>query len=315
MIPRPTTRLLALLELLQSRDLISGAELAQRLEIDRRSVRRYIQMLDEIGVPVETVRGPHGGYRLRPGRKIPPLLLTDDEVIALALALQAMPQLGLALEPGVAAGLRAKLERILPAGLQAQMRALERGVGVAPVTENQADSALIATLSAAAHAGRQMQLAYCAEDRPPTNRLIDPYGVARWSRAWYLVAYCHLRAAIRLFRLDRIATATTLTSRFTAPTNFDPYAYVAQAMVAYPGRWAVKVTLTATPTQLAETDLAHYGTISPAPTGPGTIFTGQFDCLDGIARRLIATGYRFTVNSPPELRTTLHQIAAQLLAT
>ena len=74
-IPRPTTRLLALLGVLQARDLVSGAELARRLEVDGRSVRRYIAMLNEIGVPVETVRGPHGGYRLRPGLTIPPLLL------------------------------------------------------------------------------------------------------------------------------------------------------------------------------------------------------------------------------------------------
>src|SRR5262249_23784123 len=98
-IPRPTTRLLALLELLQPRDWISGAELARRLEVNGRSVRRYIAMLDEIGIPVEAMRGRAGGYRLRPGYKLPPLLFTDEEAVALALALQVVPRLGLALTP------------------------------------------------------------------------------------------------------------------------------------------------------------------------------------------------------------------------
>src|SRR5215468_142120 len=104
MIPRPTTRLLALLELLQSHDLLGGEAIARRLEIDTRSVRRYVTMLQDIGIPVEAVRGPHGGYRLRPGFRLPPLMLTEDEALALGLAVKEIPHGGLALAPGVVAG-------------------------------------------------------------------------------------------------------------------------------------------------------------------------------------------------------------------
>ena len=315
-IPRPTTRLLALLEVLQARDLVSGAELARRLEVDGRSVRRYIAMLDEIGIPVETVRGPAGGYRLRPGPKIPPLLLTDEEAVALALALQAMPGLGLDLGAGVTAGLRAKLERTLPAGVQARVRALEGNVAFAPApAKGTTEGALVAALGEAAAAGRQVQLRYRAEADAETVRIVEPYGVARWSRAWYLVAYCHLRVGIRLFRLDRIVGAEPLAARFARPRDFDPYAYVARAMAAFPGRWAVAVALDLSPEQARASVLAPYGTMEALAAGAGTIFRGRFDDLNGVARWLVSIGCAFVVHEPAELREALRQLAGTIAAT
>lgn len=308
-IPRPTTRLLALLELLQARDLVSGAELARRLEVEGRSVRRYIAMLDEIGIQVETVRGPHGGYRLRPGPVLPPLLLTDEEAVALALALQALPGLGLDLGAGVAAGLRAKLERTLPAGIQARLRALEANVAFPPEAPGaSAEGPLIAALGEAAEGGRQVQLDYRAEDGTMTTRLIDPYGVARWSRAWYLVAYCHLRAGGRLFRLDRIAAAEPLPGRFTPPANFDTYAHVARAMADYPGHWAVTITLDLPLDQARTITAAVSGTLDTDEAGQ-TRFRGRFDNLNGTARWLASLGCAFTVIEPDELRAALRRLA------
>ncbi|HEY8602440.1 MAG TPA: YafY family protein [Thermomicrobiales bacterium] len=315
-IPRPTTRLLALLEVLQTRDLVSGAELARRLEVDGRSVRRYIAMLDEIGIPVETVRGPAGGYRLRPGPKIPPLLLTDEEAIALALALQAVPGLGLDLGAGVAAGLRAKLERTLPAGIRARVRALEGSVALDPGPAMMAaEGALVAALGEAAEAGRRVRLRYRAEGDAGTVRLVEPYGVARWSRAWYLVAYCHLRVGVRLFRLDRIAGVETLPERFERPHDFDPYAYVARAMAEFPGRWAVTVALDLPLDRARASVLAPYGTLEVAPAGDETIFRGRFDNLDGVARWLVSVGCGFVVREPAELREALRRLAGTIAAT
>ena len=128
LIPRPTTRLLALLELLQARDRVSGAELARRLEINGRSVRRCITMLEAIGIPVEAARGRAGGYRLRPGYRLPPLLFTDEEAVVLALALRGLPRLGLRFDPSALLGLEAKLARVLPVALGERVRALETGI-------------------------------------------------------------------------------------------------------------------------------------------------------------------------------------------
>lgn len=310
-IPRPTTRLLALLEVLQSRDIVSGSELARRLEIDGRSVRRYIAMLAEIGILVETVRGPHGGYRLRPGPRIPPLLLTEEEAVTLALAFGTLPHLGLTLTPETVTGLRAKLERTLSTGLRERVRALAASIALPPMAPiAAANGALLTALGEAASAGRRVRLQYRAEEGAETVRLVDPYGVARWSRAWYLVAHCHLRAGVRLFRLDRIAAAEATDERFTPPADFDAYAHVARAMAEYPGRWAVDVRLALPLAAAQDSMIAPYGTLTA--DGAGSRFQGRFDNLDGLARELVSLRCRFTVGEPPELREALRRLAVEI---
>src|SRR5262249_4855207 len=124
----PATRLLTMLEVLQARGRVSGRELAERLEVDPRTVRRYAVKLEELGIPVETERGPGGGYRLRPGYKLPPLMLTDDEATAVVLGLIAARQTGIATQgPGLDDAL-AKILRVLPAELRERVAALDEGL-------------------------------------------------------------------------------------------------------------------------------------------------------------------------------------------
>src|SRR6476646_3946320 len=121
----PTTRVLTILELLQSRQQLSGPELAQRLEVNTRTVRRYITMLQDLGIPVEAERGRYGAYRLRPGFKLPPLMFTEDEALALTLGLLAARRLGLTAAAPAVEGALAKVERVMPATLQARMEAVQ----------------------------------------------------------------------------------------------------------------------------------------------------------------------------------------------
>jgi predicted DNA-binding transcriptional regulator YafY len=312
MIPRPTTRLLALLELLQSHDILGGETIARRLEIDTRSVRRYVAMLQDIGIPVEAVRGPHGGYRLRPGYKLPPLMLTEDEALALALAVREIPRAGLTLAPAVITGLQAKLERVLPEPLRAQVRAMAAGIALPPATAvTPAEASLIALFGQAVHAGRQVRIRYrTGEDE--TVRVIDPYGVVRWSSAWYLVGYCHLRMGIRMFRLDRVIDAEPLATTFTPPDSFDTYAYVTQAMEEYPGRWLVTVVLAVPIEEARRIVPAGYGSLYPSARG--TRFVGRFNHLDQFARWLVSTGCSFMIVEPPELRDELRRLAQSVVA-
>jgi predicted DNA-binding transcriptional regulator YafY len=313
MIPRPTTRLLALLELLQSHDLLGGEVIARRLEIDTRSVRRYVAMLQDIGIPVESVRGPHGGYRLRPGFKLPPLMFTEDEALALGLAVMEIPHAGLALAPGVVAGLQAKLERVLPVPLRAQVRAMTSGVALAPAAPvTPAEGSLIALLGQATQDRAQVCIHYRTANGDATIRTVDPYGIARWSRAWYLAGYCHLRTGLRVFRLDRIVEAERLDTRFTPPANFDVYGYVTQTMERYPGRWMVMITLALPIEEARRIVPPGYGSLRAADGG--TRFEGRFNQLDWLARWLVSLGCRFTVHDPPELRDELRHLAREIAA-
>jgi predicted DNA-binding transcriptional regulator YafY len=125
---RPTTRLLALLELLQARGRMTSSEIAGRLEVGERSVRRYVERLREIGIPVEGERGRYGAYSLRPGFKLPPLMFTDEEALGLGLALLAARRLGLSGVVPVVEGALAKVERVMPEVLGERVRALEETV-------------------------------------------------------------------------------------------------------------------------------------------------------------------------------------------
>ena len=128
-VPQPTTRVLALLELLQARPGLRGAELADRLTVDERTVRRYVAALVELGIPVRADRGRYGGYRLHPGFKLPPLMLTDDEAVVVALGLVAARPLGLYTPAQPVGGASTEIPRVLPDGLRRQGAAREATLG------------------------------------------------------------------------------------------------------------------------------------------------------------------------------------------
>src|SRR5216683_476086 len=157
----PTTRVLTILELLQSRQQLSGPELAQRLEVNARTVRRYITMLQDLGFPVEAVRGRHGSYRLRPGFKLPPLMFTEDEALALTLGLLAARRMGLSAAAPAVEGALAKVERVMPATLRARMEAVQETLifDVPPPYATPASATLL-TFSIATQQRRRITMRY-----------------------------------------------------------------------------------------------------------------------------------------------------------
>ena len=174
----PTTRLLTILELLQAHQQLSGAALAARLEIDRRTVRRYITMLQDLGLPIAATTGRYGGYRLRPGYKLPPLIFSEDEAVALMLGLLTARRLGLASAAPAIEGALAKVARVLPGAVRARVGAIQETVTLdLAAAVRPADSPLIATLSTAAQQGQQVRLHYRSRDQQETERLFDSYAV------------------------------------------------------------------------------------------------------------------------------------------
>src|SRR5215469_12364387 len=175
---RPTARVLTVLELLQSHGRMTGAELARRLEVNIRTVRDYIEMLLDLGIPVEAERGRYGAYRLRPGYKLPPLIFTEDEAQALTLSLLVARQQGLAQTSPAFEGVLAKVMRVLPETTRVQVQAIEQTVIFEDRSFRVIPSVLTITiLSSTLQTGRCVQLRYRSAHEEVSERVFDPYGV------------------------------------------------------------------------------------------------------------------------------------------
>jgi len=310
----PTTRVLAVLELLQARRRVGGRELAERLEVDVRTVRRYVTMLQELGIPVESVPGPGGGYRLRPGFKLPPLMFTDDEALALTLGLLVTRRLGLDGAAPAIEGALAKLERVLPEQLRGRVSALQGTLAIAiPSSEVVTNAGLVAAICEAAEQGRRLTLGYRSGHREDTTRVVDPYGLIYLGARWYLAGYCHLREGLRMFRLDRICGCAPAPGSFERPPGFDGVAFVERSLATMPDIWSVEVLLH---TSIGEAQAAVPATIATLEACPeGVVLRCTRNDLDATARFLVSLGLPFTVRRPAELRDALLRLAATIERT
>lgn len=308
----PVTRLLTLLNLLQSRPGVTAAQLAEQLEVEARSVRRYITMLQDIGIPVEALRGRYGGYRLRPGFKLPPLMWTEEEAVAVTLGLQAIHQLGLSQTiPTVECAL-AKVERVLPQALRERVQAVQETVVLNLVTRSRAGlSTYVMPLSTAASQGKRVWMRYQTRPGEERERAFDCYGLVYHSGRWYAVGYCHLRQDTRVFRLDRIRALEVREERFTPPAHFDCLAYTIQAFAAIPSRWLAEVLLQTSLEQIREAVPATFATLEETPAG--ILLRAYDDDLQHTARFLVSLGCPFRVLQPSELVEELRVLARTLL--
>jgi len=305
---QPTTRVLAALELLQARGRLTGPELAERLEVDLRTVRRYILMLQDLGIPVEGERGRAGGYRLRPGYKLPPLMFSDDEALAVTLGLLAARRLGVAGTAPAVEGALAKVERVLPLALRQRVGAVQAALVTDLPTANQpAPTAVVLALSEGAQRRRRVWLRYADARGEQTEREFDPYGLAYVSGRWYTAGYCHLRRDLRVFRLDRIAQIEPREGAFVPPADFDPLAYVQASLATSLGAWSVEVLLKTTPEEARRHVPPTLATLEAAPGG--VLLRARTEDLDWMARVLVSLGCAFEVRQPDELREELRRLA------
>ncbi|MFN8222204.1 MAG: YafY family protein [Gaiellales bacterium] len=305
----PSARLLELLELLQSRPLVTGGEIADRLGIDRRTVRRYVTALEALGVPVEGQRGVGGGYRIRPGYRLPPLTLDDDEAAAVALGLALAEQRGLA---GAEAALT-KLTRVLPQRLATRAsRLVEQATLTTPSGAVPADSATLYAIAEALRRGRSLELDYTRSDGDRRRRTLDPLGLVERNGRWYVPARDHARGDVRTFRADRIANPTIGGPAEPPPAGFDPERHVVEMLVRLPWQWRIRVTLHAPIEEIAPRLPATVAELSPTPTG--TELTMRAQSLTWAASVIAGLDTDFHVIEPGELRAELRRLAARLRA-
>ena len=313
----PTTRVLSLLELLQAHGQLSGPDLAERLRVDARSLRRYVRKLEDLGIPVLTERGRYGGYRLMPGFKLPPMMFTDDEALALCLGLQAAHALGLAVT-GAADSAQGKLERVMPAGLLKKVKALKTSTAfglksAGPTAPTNA--ALLMSISQAVQAGIQVRMNYRSSGTKLSGstlseRLIDPWGLVFRDGHWYLLGHCHLRHEPRIFRLDRMGQAELTGQTFRKPDNFDAVRQLAQGIASLPRKFQVEVLLK---TDLATAQAAVFDTFGLLiPDANGVRLLGQTDSLSWFARELARLPFDFEVIDSQALRDEINRLGQRL---
>jgi predicted DNA-binding transcriptional regulator YafY len=313
----PTTRLLAVLELLQSRGRIGGGELARRLEVDERTVRRYVTMLRDLGIPVEAELGRYGAYRLRPGFKLPPLMFSNEEALAVVLGLLAARRLGLTVDVTATEGALAKIERVLPETLRGQIQAVSGmlTLDLRSTLQAPASSEIVVALSVGAQESRRVWMRYRSgwSGDSESEREVDPYGVVYRTGKWYCVGYCHLRSEPRVFRLDRVAEASLREERFERPANFDCLAFVIHALATLPRELPLDVVIQATLDEVQGMMMAPGAGTLEAVEG-GVRLYGTVQDPEWMARYLASLRWPFVVREPPELKDVLRRLAATLSA-
>jgi biotin operon repressor BirA-like protein len=308
-----SSRLLSLLSLLQTPREWSGGELAERLGISRRTVRRDVERLRELGYPVAATRGSDGGYRLVAGSAMPPLLLDDEEAVAITVGLATAarhPVRGIE-EASVRA--LAKLERVLPARLRYRVSSLGGATVPLPgAAGDDVDPELLTTLAGAIANRERVRFGYQAGDGTGSARHVDPHRLVCAGRRWYLLGHDRDRDDWRIFRIDRIRQVAPTGGRST-PRDLPAgaAAYVADRLYSLLPTYAAVVTLHAPMAELSRRVGADLGELAELDERT-CLLRCHGDTLEWLALRLTGLGCEFEVREPPELVAHLRALAARL---
>jgi biotin operon repressor BirA-like protein len=308
-----SARLLRLLSLLQTRPNWSGAELADRLGMSDRTIRRDIERLRDLGYPVHAARGV-AGYRLGAGAALPPLLLDDDEAVAVAVGLRTAAA-GIRGIEEASLGALAKLEQLLPSRLRRRVNAVQAstlpvpGDGAGP----RVDPAVLAMLAGACRDRERLHMAYRDHHGSLGRRAVEPYRLVSWGRRWYLVAWDLDREGWRILRIDRVepTTVTPTGQRFTPrelPEGGDLAAYVSRRVSAAAWRYHARVRVHAPAEEIRRRIPAAAGVVEAVDEGTCLLRTGA-DTLETLAVYLGMLGADFKVDEPPELVAHLRDLA------
>jgi predicted DNA-binding transcriptional regulator YafY len=307
------SRLLELLSLLQARRDWPGAVLAERLDVSPRTVRRDVERLRDLGYPVESVTGPAGGYRLRAGTAMPPLLLDEDEAIAIAVGLGTAARTSVAGIEESAVRALVKLEQVLPEHLRRRVHALGAATVSQPASGPTVDPQHLTTIAAACRDLECVRFAYRSRDGTDSRRHVEPHGLVNRGRRWYLVAWDRGREDWRTFRLDRVSRPAAAGSRFTArklPAK-DASAFVARSISDAPSRFEAEVIVHESAEEMTWRLPPYWGTFEPIDEHRCAWRTGDDD-LGWLAARITMLGVDVEVRNPPELVEHLRVLARRL---
>jgi len=306
----PAERLLKLLSLLQARPSWTAEELGERLTVTTRTVRRDISRLRDLGYPVNADPGPHGGYQLGAGAALPPLLLSDDEAVAIVVGLRVASGHGVAGFEESAVAALAKIEQVMPSRLRHRVAAVQtstiplEGRSGPPVDPN-----TVVMVAQACRGRERLRFAYTDANDQASDRLVEPFQLVHVERRWYLVAFDASRAGWRNFRLDRMTDPALTGHRFERRDEPDALAMVTEGIALHSYEHIAVVHLDATVEDAAESVSRSVGVLEAVDGGCRLRVGGD---LDWIARFLVNLPFAFRVIEPPELRAELRALGQRL---
>jgi predicted DNA-binding transcriptional regulator YafY len=281
--------------------------------VSARTIRRDIERLRRLGYPVESLTGPAGGYRLRAGSAMPPLLLDDEEAIAIAVGLRTAARASVTGIEETAVRALVKLEQVLPSHLRRRVGALGSATFTLPVAGPTVDPQHLTVIAAACRDSECLRFGYRSRDGTDSRREVEPHSLVNHGRRWYLVAWDRRRDDWRTFRLDRLAKPASTGVRFVRrrlPAK-DAAAYIEQSITAAPHRFEALVTLHAGAEEVTNRVPSYWGTIEPIDAHTCEYRTGDDD-LRWLALRIAMLGVDFEVHEPPELIAHFEVLARRL---
>lgn len=307
-----SARLLKLLSLLQTPREWSGTELAGRLDVSTRTVRNDVERLRNLGYPVHATRGAVGGYRLGAGANLPPLLLDDEEAVAVAVGLRTAAAGSIAGVEDTSLRALAKVEQVLPVRLRRRVNALQTYTVAVPARRRgpEVDPLVLTTLAAACRDHERIRFDYRAHDGTATRRDVEPYRLVNWGRKWYLVAYDAERGDWRTFRVDRIEPRTPGGPRF-APRPLpaeDLAAYVSRGVSTATWHYRARIVVHAPADVIAQRLPATAGSVEVIDEQTCAVTTGA-DTAESMAMWIGLLDADFTVQDAPELSAALRRLA------
>ncbi|CAM5707830.1 helix-turn-helix transcriptional regulator [Streptomyces canus] len=322
--PRPTARVLTLLELLQSGGTRTVAELADRLGVEGRTVRRYVDHLIDLDVPVESVRGRYGGYRLAPGYRLPPLMLSDDEALAVLLGLVAGRRAGLTTTQHTASETAsAKIRRVLPQHLARRLDTLLEALAFTDQLGefDTPHAGVLLTLADAVRHRRPVSIRYTDRDGRRSERTLHAYGIVAHAGRWYVTGKDTQIGEDRTFRLDRIADPRTLPGSFEAPAGPGPAPRVLSALATAEYRHEVTLRIHGTveqirahlPASVASLDEGHEPAAGQDPAAERWLRVDlRAERLNWLPPVLASLDRPFVIERPDELRDLVTALADRL---
>lgn len=310
--PSPTARALQTLEVLQTRPGTTAGELGERLGVTERAARRYVEILREAGVPVESFRGPHGGYRLGRGAMLPPVVFTEEEALRLVMAVLEGHPAAAAADDLVGSAL-SKVVRALPDRVRVQAATLREHTSAAPDRRAaHPDPAITSALVAAVAARRRLAITYRNRSDSESETEVDPWAVVVRHGHWYLLCHSHRVDAIRTYRVDRIGTVKATAHTFVPPEGLDPVAALEEHLGAgweFPTRVVFKAPLAEVKPWVRPT----MGQLEP--DGDGCVLVGTTSNPAMYAQEWLAPmPFAFCVEGGPELRTAIATLASRWAA-